>query len=203
MGIISSILDYRFASRAQVYVEPLREVRAHFDDLLLAHVKKNQKITESYGIGLHVERKTHGHALSHPEIYWETQFGLVLYARGVLRNIPIAAISFENRSTHLFVLRLHEVNGAKAYLHPLQWGELLYCACIEFSRALGLGEVRVCPAYRMDCHPFGNQENADGLTLFQCFALEKRLHLFHDVIPQKCGFRWDECTSTHKLLLLQ
>lgn len=201
MFIISGILDRWFHERTKVCINPLREVRAHFSGLLEYHVKESQKeVMGSYGIDFCASRRA-GQYAPYPEIYWETQFGFVLFVREVSGNIPIAAIGFEKKTTHLFVRQLQGVKGMKKFLRPLHWEKLLYRIVVQFGRELGFKEIRVCPAEKSDYHPFGNSECARNLTYSECADRAVRLHLIYNVVPKKCGFKWDKGTGTHTYVL--
>ncbi len=201
MFIISSILDQWFDERTKVCIDPLREVRAHFSESLRYHIKESQQeVPGSYGIDFCASRKT-GQRTVYPEIYWETQFGFVLFVREASGYTPIASIGFEKKSTYLFVRQLQGVKGMKKFLCPLHWEKLLYVTVVKFARELGLKEVRVCPAEKSNYHPFGNSECARGLTLSECAQRAERLHLIYNVTPKKCGFIWDEDSRTHTYVL--
>jgi hypothetical protein len=150
--------------------------------------------------------RTSGRHPLYPEVYLDTSLGFVLCVQDESGNIPIAVIGFERKSTHFFVQQLESMKGVEEYLRPLQWEKLLYHVLISFSsfsRELGVKEVRVCPAHRSAYHPFGNQENAEGLTLGECYELAEQLHLLHDIVPEQCGFRWNDRSKTYMFTLSQ
>ena len=200
MLIISSILDHLFHERTKVCINPFREVRVLFNEMLSSHIKKSQKITESYGIDFHAGREV-GRCAPYPEIYRDTQFGFVLYVRSVSSNIPIAFIGFDKKSTYLFVRQLQGVPGMKEYLRPLHYEQLLYRAVVLFGRKLGVKEIRVLPSFLSGYNPLKKGVVAEELSFAECGARAMRLHLIYDKESQKCGFKWVERTRTYTFAL--
>ncbi len=200
MCIISRILDLLFHARTRVCITPSRKVQVLFNKILASHLKKSQEITHSYGIRFHAGRET-GQYDSYPEIYWETQFGFVLYVRSSSTNVPVAFIGFDKKSTYLLVRQVQGVLSMKEYLRPLHYEQLLYRTVILFGQELGVKEIRVIPSFLSDYNPLKNDQVADKLSFAECGARAMRFHLIYDKAPQKCGFRWVERTRTYTFAL--
>jgi hypothetical protein len=173
-------------------------VQAHFNKLVLDHVKKSHT-NNAYRYSLDFfDLREHGRCVSHPGIYWENEFGFVLCAQ----EVPIAVIGFEKKSTYLFVQQVQGVKGKREYLLPLCWEQLLYRTVILFGYEIGVKEIRVLPAFRSNYHPYGNPECSQNLSLEESRARATRLSRIYDEESQRCGFKWVERMRTYTYSLL-
>lgn len=197
MGIIGSILSRHFGVQRETLIIPLRNVQAHFNELVPGHVKKSHA-NNACGYSLDFfDLREPGRYVSHPGIYWENEFGFVLCAQ----EVPIAVVGFEKKSTYLFIQHVQGVKGAKEYLLPLRWEQLLYRTVVFFGRELGVKEIRVISAFQSNYHPFGNPECSQNLSFEESRARATRLSRIYDEESQRCGFKWVEQTRTYTFAL--
>ena len=200
MSIASRVLDYWFYKRTKVCIDPSRKVQVLFSGMLASHVKESQEITESYGIYFHAGRKV-GYDEMFPKIYWETQFGFVLYIRSMSTNVPIAFIGFDRKSKYLLIRQVQGVRGMKEYLRQIYFEKLLYRVVILFGRYLGVEEISVLPASRSDYHPSKNDHIPDDFLPPEYLRLKTRFHIVYNKISQQCGFIWVRRTGTYTFRL--
>lgn len=199
MSIIGSVLSRHFGVQKETLVIPLRNVQAHFNELVLRHVKKSHA-NNTYRYSLDIfDLREPGRYATHPGIYWENEFGFVLCAQ----EVPIAVVGFEKKSTYLFIQQMQGVKGAREYLLPLRWEQLLYRIVILFGRKIGVREIRVLPSFRSIYHPFRNDQAVGNLSLGECYARAKRLRRIYDEESQRCGFKLGERIHTYTMSLSQ
>lgn len=206
MHVISDILDCCFERKKEACMIPLQTVQAHFSSLLSNHVKASYA-QHGYQYSLDFFASRLVQYSSHSEIFWETQYGLILCVQDrsepVPKIRPIAVIGFEKKSNHLFVPQVQGVKGAREYLRPIRWAHLLYCALIVFGRELKIEEIRVCPGDSTEYNPFRNSSVSRDCTLKECEVWAARLRLIYDKASQQCGFKWVERTRTYTYSLSQ
>lgn len=198
MNCIRGILDRRFEVQREKYEDLFRGIIVHFDALVSAQVKKSYigKCTNRYKLILSSAREI-GRRAPYPAIYFETHLGFILCVLEGAETIPVAAIGFEKKGRHLVVRQVQGMKGAKEYLRPLHWEQLLYRAVILFGRSLKLETIQVFPAQRSDYHPANNADAHEELPLKECWARAQRMHLIYDIAPAKCGFTWDNRARAH------
>ncbi len=203
MGFIRYLLDRYFAAATKRFDVPLLGTVMDFDALVLSCIKesKSSGLMNWYTLDFSASRKRGRHE-EYPEIYWETKYGFVLCVQdGFLRNTPIASIGFDIRKKHIIVRQLQGVKGMKDCLSPIHWEQLLLRIVVKFARELGMESVHVRSARNSDYHPSESPETLRGLSAEECNARVLRFHLVYDKAPQKCGFKWNEDTRTHMLVL--
>ena len=199
MSTLGNVFGRYFGVQRETLIIPLRNVQAHFNDLVLKHVKKSHaKNTYCYSFDF-FDLRNPGRYAAHPGIYWENEFGFVLCAQ----NVPIAVVGFEKKSTYLFIQQVQGVKGVREYLLPLCWEQLLYRMVILFGHELRVNEIRVICAFRSNYHPFGNPECSQKLTFEESRSRAKRLASIYDEESQRCGFKWVERTRTYTYSLSQ
>lgn len=198
---LTALLDSYFYAKIERYRKSSLAVQVLFKKTLSTYLqgKNSARNTHRYVLECWASRKIGRHN-AHPEVYCETQLGILLcvqdMSEGTPKSLPIAVIGFEKPADYLVVTQVEEMKGTEKYLSPLNWEKLLYDMVCMFGQELGAREVRVVPPDLVPNNPFGTRYSGPELPGDVSKRIADMIVRRFKKVPETCGFGWDDCTST-------
>lgn len=205
-AFLRALLDSYFYAKIERYRKSSLAVQVLFKKSLSTYLqgKNSARNTHRYMLECWASRKIGRHK-AHPEVYCETQLGIVLCVQdrseGTPKSLPIAVIGFDKPADYLVVTQVEEMRGTEKYLSPLNWEKLLYDMVGVFAKELGVKEVRVLRPDLSPHNPFGIRYSGPDLSDMDSKRNAEKIVRRFRKVPETCGFGWDDGTYTRRLVL--